>query len=278
MTPNKTQAEIRGMAQPSAGIRYFTGTGNTKRIADGIGRSLTLAGYAVDTAMITDNKPFDVRADRYVFCAPVYALGLPRVFKRYLAGLQKLDAQRPAMLVVTAGNPGHTGWALRHGRELLDARGYRVAISETIHMPDNWTPFLPAPAQIESDRRLAAGDAAATGLAHDFLAGIERRRAFSMAALGTVGSWLVYHGFHDLGINHMWYLFSVNRECTSCGLCEKICPAGAITMLNGKPKWSKACEQCCRCFNLCPARAIEQLDVIGRGSRRGRYCAPGFKP
>jgi MinD superfamily P-loop ATPase len=76
----------------------------------------------------------------------------------------------------------------------------------------------------------------------------------------------------------MWKLFRATKACTSCGLCERTCPMGAITMVDGRPKWSKACEQCCRCFNYCPAQAIEQLDFIGKGSTRSRYRAPGFNP
>jgi ferredoxin len=265
------------MPQRETVIRYFTGTGNTKRVAETIGKTLSGEGDAVDTAAIPCPAPMG-DADRYVFCAPVYALGLPRVFKRYLAGLPRLGQPRPAMLVVTAGNPEHTGWALRHGRELLDTRGYRVMVSETIHMPDNWTPFLPAPSPDVSTVRLAVGDDLAARLAQDFLAGKERHRPFSLQSMTPAGSWLAHHGFHNVGINHMWHLFQATRECTSCGLCERICPVGAIEMANGRPKWSKTCEQCCRCFNLCPARAIEQLDVVGRGSTRDRYCAPGFKP
>jgi ferredoxin len=265
------------MPRPTVVIRYFTGTGNTKRVAETIAKALSSEGDAVDMVAIPCPAPMG-NADRYVFCSPVYALGLPRVFKQYLAGLPVLTQAKPAMLVVTAGNPEHTGWALRHGRELLDARGYRVSVSETIHMPDNWTPFLPAPREPVALSRLAAADELAARLAREFAAGKERHRPFSLTAMGTVGSWLVHHGFHSAGINHMWSLFRTTGVCTSCGLCERICPVGAITMANGRPKWSKSCEQCCRCFSLCPAKAIEQLDLIGRGSARDRYCAPGFKP
>jgi ferredoxin len=259
-------------------IRYFTGTGNTKRIADRIGTVLSGNDAAVDLAPITPDAPIDPSAERYVFCSPVYALGLPRIIKRYLAGLPRLDQPRPAMMVVTAGNPEHTGWALRHGRDLLDARNCPVSVSETIHMPDNWTPFLPTPPEAVARERLEAGDELAGRLALDFLAGKERHRPFSLAAMTPAGSWVIHQGFHRVGIGHLWSLFRTNKACTSCGLCEKSCPVGAITMAAGRPKWSKTCEQCSRCFNLCPARAIEQLDIVGRGSTRERYCAPGFKP
>ncbi|HTY08655.1 MAG TPA: EFR1 family ferrodoxin [Candidatus Edwardsbacteria bacterium] len=265
------------MPNGTAVIRYFTGTGNTKRIAERIGAELAAAGFSADVRPIADGASV-AAADCYVFCSPVYALGLPRVFRRYLASLPAQTKAKPAMLVVTAGNPEHTGWALRHGRELLDVRNYRVSVSEAIHMPDNWTPFLPAPSQEIIARRLAAGDELATRLARDFLTENERHRPFSLAAMTPIGSWLVYQGFHAMGVNHLWHLFTATKACTSCGLCARICPLQAIAMDDGRPRWTKSCEQCCRCFNLCPARAIEQLDIIGRGSKRARYREPGFQP
>lgn len=42
--------------------------------------------------------------------------------------------------------------------------------------------------------------------------------------------------------------------CTSCGLCAKICPAGAIDKNNPK-KISDGCLMCCACVKACPQNA-----------------------
>ena len=45
------------------------------------------------------------------------------------------------------------------------------------------------------------------------------------------------------------------KRCTSCGLCEKICPVGAISFENGKRRVSE-CIKCSECEKVCPVSAI----------------------
>lgn len=48
----------------------------------------------------------------------------------------------------------------------------------------------------------------------------------------------------------------IEKSCNGCGLCVKVCPAGNITMENGRPKHGKNCEFCLACANLCPQKAV----------------------
>ncbi len=53
----------------------------------------------------------------------------------------------------------------------------------------------------------------------------------------------------------------VGEHCVACGLCEKICPLGAIKVVNGvfasvdKDK----CVGCGKCEKACPASVIQIL-------------------
>ncbi|MEZ4357548.1 MAG: DUF362 domain-containing protein [Eubacteriales bacterium] len=47
-------------------------------------------------------------------------------------------------------------------------------------------------------------------------------------------------------------------KCISCMICKDNCPAGAIRVVNSKPKLSKkSCIQCYCCHELCPKKAIK---------------------
>jgi Pyruvate/2-oxoacid:ferredoxin oxidoreductase delta subunit len=51
--------------------------------------------------------------------------------------------------------------------------------------------------------------------------------------------------------------FWVDDKCNSCLICERICPAHNIHLLNGKPSWLHRCEQCFACPQWCPQEAIQ---------------------
>lgn len=49
----------------------------------------------------------------------------------------------------------------------------------------------------------------------------------------------------------------IGQNCTACGICERACPSGAITIKGkGRGEVSEACTMCGLCMTLCPARAI----------------------
>lgn len=94
------------------------------------------------------------------------------------------------------------------------------------------------------------------------------KRAISLTAAYSVINPLFAH--LPIGSNS----FRVTDACISCGLCERICPTGTISMQAGKPVWTDTCVQCVACIHRCPVRAIE----YGKGTlKKGRYHHPEIK-
>lgn len=50
------------------------------------------------------------------------------------------------------------------------------------------------------------------------------------------------------------YEFGLHKDaCTGCGLCVKNCPAGALTMVDGRPSRNMdICTHCLKCVRVCP--------------------------
>jgi len=70
--------------------------------------------------------------------------------------------------------------------------------------------------------------------------------------------------------------FTVDSDCTACGLCEEVCLSGRITMIDSRPVWRTEvpCWFCYACFNSCPEQAIL---VKGRYEKKlGRYLNPSI--
>jgi ferredoxin len=64
--------------------------------------------------------------------------------------------------------------------------------------------------------------------------------------------------------------FTVTDQCTGCGRCYRSCPAGNISMQDGKPTFLQGCQNCFGCISYCPAKAI-----LYKGKERtARYTFP----
>lgn len=268
------------MTRKIVALRYFTGTGNSRRIAETCAAAFAEAGRVCDVSAVPAGGPPAPGAEAACFVFPVYSLDLPRIARAYLEGLPGRspgEPMLPALLLVTGGDADDCGWSLVEGSRILGERGYDVRYTDIVTMPNNWSPFTAVPDTVEAAAILAAGEASAATAARAFLSGERHSRALSLGKFGTLGSMLIRSAFR-LGVRRLWAHFKTDENCDSCGLCAASCPTLSLAMAGGRPRWSAGCEQCMRCYNLCPRRAIHQLEAIGQGSRRGRYMEPHFRP
>lgn len=65
--------------------------------------------------------------------------------------------------------------------------------------------------------------------------------------------------------------YNVNNACISCGICQSVCPAGNITFSNGRPVFHHQCQYCLACIQYCPKKAINYKN---KTQKRKRYTHP----
>ena len=54
-------------------------------------------------------------------------------------------------------------------------------------------------------------------------------------------------------------MYQITDECIGCGLCQSMCPVGAIAMGEEHRQIDQSkCIQCGTCFEGCPVEAIEE--------------------
>jgi ferredoxin len=169
-------------------------------------------------------------------------------------------------LAVNAGMPARSLLALK---AWLAGRGIPLAAGFSIALPSNYTPWG-GPGSLEEQRTQVS--AARRRLA-EIAAAVCQGRVVAMERGPLLPSLLfsgIYRATYPI-VARMDRSFRVDPTCTSCGICDRVCPAGNIELREGRPVWLHRCEQCLACLHWCPEGAIQ----YGRNtSGRERYHHP----
>ncbi len=259
-------------------LKYFSGTGNSYKILDTCNEIFVKNGCVTRLSSVTDTSHISEEADLIGFCFPVYAFGIPRICRQYLQRLPNFKKPIKTFVLVTAGDPDESGFAVMESSKILKKKGLNVTYTRVIHMPPNWTVSMNPPTREEAQLIIDAGVNKARKTARAILEGTHHYHTFNYPArYSKLGFYKDYYLFKWLGLSNLWRDFRTDDTCDACGFCEKICPTKSIQMVDGKPEWTNTCEQCMRCVNYCPGKAIFQK---GDGSIKGKntYYEPTFKP
>ena len=127
------------------------------------------------------------------------------------------------------------------GIELIKALGLQT---DRFNYPLEAQPRIFRPSESYTDRIYIVGAVSGPKIVQE---SIEQGRAVAMKIIQTLN-----------GTNGKKYVSTVNEElCSACGICEIVCPHGAI-ILNGEAKVDSAfCQGCGLCMAACPAHAIQ---------------------
>lgn len=251
-------------------IYCFSGTGNTMRACDALGRELYSLGHETDIFQISSNFDFPapVGYDRLIFAYPVHAFNAPVPFLKFLKKLPKGDKTVPAFLLRTSGEP----LKLNHAsgispKRILRRKGYPVCGELHYVMPYNiifrHSDGMAARMQRAMELQII-GDAKAVaeGTGTKIKNGPFRRLVAFVLRIEHTAMPLI--GRH----------FRASEDCTGCGLCENICPQKNVEMVDGKPKFGKSCAGCMGCAFRCPKDAL-RTSVLNSWRVNGNYTFDG---
>jgi ferredoxin len=190
-----------------------------------------------------------IAADRVVLVFPSYAYHMPHMARRFIRRME-FRAEYIAAFVTYGTDPGG---ALAEAARLFRRKKQTLSYCGRIPAVENYIPLFGPPDPVTAEKRLAMQRAAAADAANAILEG-RKNRVWMWRPLASFVSTL-FRGGKTLFVRG----FKVLDECTGCGICEKICPAGAINIKEGRPEFSSACEHCQGCLNWCPSRAIRYI-------------------
>ena len=232
-------------------VLYFTGTGNSRHIAERIAHALNDTLISLnDRIKSGDITPLAVNG-RLVLVMPTYAWRIPRIVRNHLLRTE-LRGARETWFVMDCGS--EIGNAAKYNRALCREKGLVYMGTAQIVMPENYIAMFSAP-QADEARQIV--DKAEPSIDRA-IAAIQHNQPFAPTRNN------LYDRFMSGPVNLIFYKFFVNADaftvsdaCISCGQCAKRCPMNNVTLKDGKPVWGKACTHCMACICYCPVSAIE---------------------
>lgn len=247
-------------------IFYFSGTGNSKRIALWFSEFATDKGIACDIIDISDVNSDSLRKIKpnslIVIISPVHGFNFPKITLDFIRAFPK--GRNRIVLMNTRGSvkigkwitPGLTGIAFMLSSLILGSKGYRIIGQIPFDMPSNWISIHPA---IREKMANFIFDKNYLQVRKHFERLYSGKKDFA-SRKDTIQDILispVSFAYYLIGRFFLAKSYYASYKCTNCNLCMKQCPVKAIKKVNERPYWTFKCESCMRCMNNCPVDAIE---------------------
>jgi ferredoxin len=238
------------------GIFYFSGTGNTRIVAELLRDAFIKQNYQVDLTRIEDVMnglaTFDpAKYDMIGFGSQVIGYGVPNLVKDFLKKLPEGQHQKAFIFRLAGGVAPINYNVSKYMIRVLKAKGYDVFHERLFSLGSNWIKRFSDPV-VQQLYRSTIEKVDQMGL--ELIEGRERfyQTGFWMRLGMGIVSFFSGQFFRLTGLD-----YRVSSSCENCGLCARNCPSKNITIKNGKPSFGLNCSCCMRCLYNCPKQAIQ---------------------
>lgn len=271
-------------------IYYYSGTGNSLQVARGLASRLKNTDLIPLTRLLGQKK-IEISGKKIGLVTPCHALSLPIPVTDFLRKARFIE--KPDYFFCAATRAGSDFLGFEKINRILRSEKIKLNAGFILTLPNNDPKFdhFRCPSkeefmEIEKELDLRLDEMAKIILEQEDFTEDDHPPdalqnyfkpfgALMMKILVRAGQ-----GFARMTKTNRY--FYSDEKCTSCGICEKVCPSGKIKMVSGKPVWQKSitCYMDYSCLNYCPSEAVQIKSKIYMKSftpRRGRYSHPWAK-
>ncbi len=229
-------------------IYYFSGTGNTFKVADILKNELSVLGATAKLVDISQKEDF-IASDTIIIAYPVYGFNPPKNIVDFVKNLPN-DTTKVYFLK-TSGEPLSLNNASSLSlAKILERKGYIICGEYHYVMPYNMifrhTDAFASKMLITAKERLKIA-------ASEITEG--RRFPIVASAVPKLMSAICRIEYSGLPLNGKLYKININK-CINCGKCIQNCPTHNIIYHNKRYRFRNHCIGCARCAFNCPTDAI----------------------
>ena len=247
-------------------IYYFTGTGNSLKIAKDLSEKLDNCNVVSIAKNISNVDTFNPKGI-VGFIFPVFYCGMPKIVKDFMENIDLSNTSYVYIIAVYGKSLGNAG-CIRQGKGIFKKKNIKLNSAFYVKSVDNfviWTWDVPP---IEKHNIIHKMVDKRIENIYEIIQ--NKKEYFDKSITEYIGP--VIFGYKNFlkTVNNMDKAFTVGNNCNSCGICAKICPVKNIE-INEKPEWLNNCQFCLACFHLCPNKTINYGKVT---FKRQRYKNP----
>jgi len=267
---------------------YFSGTGNTKYIAELFSSKMAAKCLSIESRETNpckfepceieprEIKPQDndkntpnfaseiAQHDTIAICYPIYGSRVPLIMREFIA--KHLSAFAGKKLVIFVTQMIFSGDGARVLTDLFPSGHIEVIYAEHFFMPNNISnvAFLRRPSDKHLKRRARSAEKKMAKVCRNIKNGKIKKRGFSAFSklLGKIQGkpWQGNSSSTVATEGTMEYKAKCNvhiaENCNACNICVKCCPMDNFEATKGIITQKNNCTACYRCINLCPQKAI----------------------
>ena len=231
-------------------ICYFSGTGNSKYVAEEISKSLNDSLIDINGRIKNrDTTNIDVN-EKLIIVTPTYAWRIPRIVYKWILDTN-FNNVKEVYYVMTCG--GEIGNADKYNQKLSKQKGFIHKGTFEIIMPENYIALFNTPSNDQAKEIVSKARPVIKNVI--YIISNNKETNYSPSLKDKFKSSLVNDVFYPIYVNAK--KFYVTNSCVGCKKCVSICPMNNIFLKDNKPVWKNKCTHCMACISYCPTKAIE---------------------
>jgi ferredoxin len=244
-------------------IFYFSGTGNSKHIAEKLSSCTGERLVYMSENSMAKNEIYEIdKNEKIGFIFPVYWYCIPTIVERFINQMT-LSGYRNQYVYAIATYGIAAGHVMNRLIKILNKKQLQLNGIFGVKMVDNYVVGYNV-MDIEKQKKIL--DSSEFEI-DKIISMIENQSSKEYIKKGMIAFLTPLTAYAYRKTKHTKKFF-ITQACNGCNQCVKGCPCNVIHMESGKPEWTGDCTFCLKCINLCKQSAIQ----YGKSTeKRDRY-------